>query len=427
LVTGLTTSGTGSHSHGGPSLETRFGSLFAELAEIGRRPDGSYDRKAWTPEDASARQWFQSQASRLGLACEVDRNGNLWAWWGGPGAKAVVTGSHLDTVVGGGAFDGAVGVVAGFAALEHLMRLNRPPRRPIAVVAFADEEGARFGVPTFGSRLMMGQLEPAAVRRRDDGHSTTVEEALRAASLDPDALGADEARVNRIDTFIEVHIEQGTDLAHADYPIGLAESVWPHGRWRLSLAGSPNHAGTARMRDRHDPMLVAASGILGARQIASDDAVFATVGKVAIKPNSANSIAESVDLWLDLRASSDVILDAALEEWMAAVRKAAQPHTVDLNLTCESRSLGVGFDRGLREAIRELAGHRPVPTLSTAAGHDAAVLASSCRTAMIFVRNHTGINHARAEAATLEDCAVATDLLAAAFLRLAIDEPAEGV
>lgn len=170
-MTSPTTQGAENRRDGVRGLAASFETLFAELAEIGRRQDGSYERIAWTEQDALARGWFKSHALRLGLVCEVDRNGNLWAWWGDPAGKAVATGSHLDTVVGGGAYDGAVGVVAGFVALEHLIELGYTPRRPIAVVAFADEEGARFGIPTFGSRLMMGQLDPEAVKPRRDAMS----------------------------------------------------------------------------------------------------------------------------------------------------------------------------------------------------------------------------------------------------------------
>jgi N-carbamoyl-L-amino-acid hydrolase len=402
-------------------LQHSFSALFAELAEIGRRPDGSYDRLAWTTEDALARKWFANQASRLGARFSVDRNGNLWAWWGSPDGPAIATGSHLDTVLGGGAYDGALGVVAGFVALEHLLRFKRQPRRPVAVVAFADEEGARFGIPTFGSRLMTGQLQAEDVRCRADPDGISVEEALRAASVEADGLGLDDALLPRLSAFIEVHIEQGTDLADLDRPLALGHSVWPHGRWKLSLAGEGNHAGTARMRDRHDPLLVAAQAIELARQVATQWAVFATVGKISVLPNSTNSVAGTVDLWLDLRASNDSVLDQSLADWFTRVREAARVQSVELEFNSESRSGGITFDQTLCQLISDSHGEA-LPVLSTAAGHDAAVLGQKLRTAMIFVRNSTGVSHAPRERAAMEDCAKAAGLLSRVIGRLAFDQ-----
>jgi beta-ureidopropionase / N-carbamoyl-L-amino-acid hydrolase len=412
---------TGTRRHPTDEFLVGFSTRFAELAQIGKRPDGAYKRLAWTAEDASARDWFKAQAARLGLTCEVDRNGNLWAWWGASDSSAVATGSHLDTVAGGGAFDGAVGVVAGFVALENLMRLSKGPHRSIAVVAFADEEGTRFGLPTFGSRLMTGQLDPASVKHRQDSSATTLEEALVAASIDPAGLGRDDYRVRNLDVFVEVHIEQGTDLQQCGRPIGLAFSVWPHGRWSLTLTGESNHAGTARVRDRRDPMLVAAAAIESARLVANERDVFATVGKISVEPNNSNSIAEHVRLWLDLRASEDSSLDTVLEEWMGRVREAARAHGVEYELACESISEGIHFDSSLRQQIADCFGRGDVPVLSTAAGHDAAALAHSLKTAMIFVRNLTGVSHARREEASMEDCATASELLAKVLRRLAVD------
>lgn len=396
-----------------------FTSLFIDLAQIGRRADGSHQRIAWTAEDGLARAWFKAQASRIGLRCDTDGNGNLWAWWGTPGRHAIVTGSHLDTVFGGGAFDGALGVVAGFVALEHLVRLNPARHKPIAVVAFVDEEGARFGVPTFGSRLMTGQLDPNTIRQRKDASGTTVEDALASMAIDWEGVGRDELLTGYIEAFVEVHIEQGTDLVKADKPIGLADSVWPHGRWKLRLEGESNHAGTARIPERRDPMVVAATAVLAARQIASDAGVFATVGKIATEPNSTNSVAESVDLWLDLRALNDAELDRALADWLTGVRAAAATNSVEIELTQESRTSGVKFDAGLREAIDDCFSNAPLPVLSTAAGHDAAVLAANLATAMIFVRNLTGVSHARNESASMDDCAISVWLLTKLLERLA--------
>ena len=146
-----------------------FAELWAELAGVGRAElTGGYRRYSWTPADETCRAWFVRTAGNLGLRTDCDRNGNLWAWWGRPAAgagSAVVTGSHLDSVPDGGAFDGPLGVVSGFAAVEQLRGAGFQPARPIAVAAFTEEEGARFGVACLGSRLLTGAIDAAEIGR----------------------------------------------------------------------------------------------------------------------------------------------------------------------------------------------------------------------------------------------------------------------
>src|SRR5215211_4594009 len=192
-------------------LRDEFEACFGGLAAIGRDLAGGWTRLAWTDEDRQARAWFESEAAARGLAVDRDPAGNLWAWWG-PDAAAggvVAVGSHLDTVRGGGAYDGALGVVSGLLAVGQLIERGVEPARPVAVVAFADEEGGRFGVPTFGSRLLTGALDPADLLGRVDEHGTSVAEALAAAGIDPDGFGPDPDRVGRLAGFVELHVEQG--------------------------------------------------------------------------------------------------------------------------------------------------------------------------------------------------------------------------
>ena len=174
-------------------------------------------------------------------------------------AGAVVTGSHLDSVPDGGAFDGPLGVVTAFAAIDLLRERGKAPVRPLAVAAFCEEEGARFGVACLGSRLLAGAIEPARARALTDSGGTTFAEAMTAAGHDPGALGPDQALVAGIGAYVELHIEQGRALADLDAAIGVAERIWPHGRWRLTFTGRADHAGTTRLSDRRDPMLAAAA------------------------------------------------------------------------------------------------------------------------------------------------------------------------
>ena len=154
-------------------LARRFERTWQDLAPIGREPStGGYRRSAWTPADADLRAWFADRAAERRMPCAPDRNGNLWAWWGDPADGAVVTGSHLDSVPDGGAFDGPLGVVSAFLAIDELRSRGVVPTRPVAVIAFADEEGARFGVACAGSRLLTGagDAEPGALLVGEGDH-----------------------------------------------------------------------------------------------------------------------------------------------------------------------------------------------------------------------------------------------------------------
>src|SRR6516162_5197650 len=174
-----------------PSNAVSFAGLWESLLPVGRDPAGGYNRFSWTPADAGCRAWFGQAAGERGLRAEVDGNGNLWAWWEPPAATgpAVVTGSHLDSVPDGGAFDGPLGVVSGFAAIDLLRAEGRVPARPVGIAAFCEEEGARFGVPCLGSRLLTGAVDPNAARVLTDDAGTTLANAMIAAGHDPGFLG----------------------------------------------------------------------------------------------------------------------------------------------------------------------------------------------------------------------------------------------
>jgi beta-ureidopropionase / N-carbamoyl-L-amino-acid hydrolase len=438
-------------SASGDRLREEFEACFGRLAEIGRDPAGGWTRLAWTDEDRAARAWFESEAAARGLTVDQDPAGNLWAWWGEglgtttvpsggdrrrsptggpdsggsgsatPADGAVAVGSHLDTVRGGGAYDGALGVASGLVAVGELIRRGVEPGRPVAVVAFADEEGGRFGVPTFGSRLLTGALDPADVLERADQDGVTVARAMAAAGVDPAGVGADPAWLGRLGAFVELHVEQGRGLVDLGHPVALGTRIWPHGRWRLTLTGEANHAGTTRLADRRDPMLGLAAAVLAARAAATELGALATVGRALVEPNSANSVPARVSAWLDARAERDQTLDWLVAAFQAAVEDAAGRDGLTVELDLESRSPAVELDRDLTarlDTCLRASGLEP-PTLPTAAGHDAGSLAAAVPTAMLFVRNPTGTSHSPEETAELDDCLAGVRALAAVIEELA--------
>ncbi|GAA3384571.1 allantoate amidohydrolase [Cryptosporangium minutisporangium] len=408
-----------------------FEQLWSDLLPVGRADSGGYRRFSWTPADTECRSWFVDTARGLGLDVETDRNGNQWAWWGS-GDDAVVTGSHLDSVPDGGAFDGPLGVVSSFAAVGALKARGVVPRRPLAVVNFVEEEGARFGVPCLGSRLLTGAVDPARARALRDPAGVTWAEAMDAAGLDAGGLGADPSRLARIGTFVELHVEQGRALVDTGAAVGVASAIWPHGRWRFEFAGAANHAGTTRLADRRDPMLTFAATVLGAREQAALAGALATFGRVTVEPNGTNAIASLVRAWLDSRAPESAVLDRVVEQITALAAERGDRDGVTVTVTAESETPIVEFDGGLRDSLAALVGASApegacsvvradgtAPILPTGAGHDAGVLSAHVPTAMLFVRNPTGVSHAPDEHAGPDDCLAGVDALASVLEHLA--------
>ena len=400
-----------------------FADLWASLLPIGRDPaTGGYRRFCWTPAELDCRAWFETAAAERQLRVQADGNGNLFAWWDVPGGgPAVASGSHLDSVPDGGAFDGPLGVVSAFAAIDELRAAGFQPARPIVVAAFAEEEGGRFGVACLGSRLLTGAIGADTARDLRDGDGITWADAMRAAGRDPGQLGPDQGLLGRIATYVELHIEQGRALADLDAAVGLAEGIWPHGRWRLDFTGRADHAGTAMLADRADPMLPYAQTVLAARQAAADLGTLATIGKVTAEPGAANAVSSSVRAWLDVRAPGAEPLDATVDQVLTAAREAAESHQVAFGWMGESVTPAVSFDAGLRGRLAAaLAGQGiAAPVLPTGAGHDAGILAARLPTAMLFVRNPTGVSHSPAEHAEPADCAAGVTALTAVLRELA--------
>ncbi|MCX4386393.1 allantoate amidohydrolase [Micromonospora peucetia] len=388
------------------SLPYRFRALWDEIAPIGRDGrSGGYLRYALTEPELRLREWFHEQADRRGMPVTDDGNGNLFARWGDPEAgDAVLTGSHFDSVPHGGAYDGPLGIVSAFLAVDELRAAGVTPARPVVIGAFVEEEGARFGVPCLGSRLLTGEIAVDRAAGLRDADGVSFAEALGAgpAGARPELLG-------RFAAFVELHVEQGRAMVDADAPIGVASAIWPHGRWRFEFTGEGNHAGTTRMADRRDPMLTYAFTVLAANKEARLRGAHATVGRVAVEPNATNAIPSKVTGWLDARAAEPETLTGLVDAVRVKAAERARRDGTGVALTEESATPLVAFDGGLAGRLASLL---DAPVLPTGAGHDAGVLAAHLPTAMLFVRNPTGVSHSPAESADDVDCAAGVTALA---------------
>lgn len=405
-----------------------FDSLWAELEPIGRwAATGGYRRYVLDPAELECREWFVATAEARGLDVETDRNGNLWAWWippgVDPGAQALVVGSHLDSVPDGGAYDGPLGVVSAFAALDAMRASDVVPTRPVALVAFADEEGARFGIACAGSRLLTGALAPEKALALVGRDGATMAEAFVKAGLDPAGVGPEPERLARIGQFVELHIEQGRGLIDLDRPVAVAESIWPHGRYRLTFCGAADHAGTTRMQDRRDPMLAYAHAAIGADAAARGSASRATFGRLEVEPNGTNAVPSTVRAWLDARAADEQTLAELVSSVERAAAEAAARNGTTVELTVESTTPLLRFDGSLRDTVAASVARvsgGDVPVLPTAAGHDAGILTDAgIPSAMLFVRNPTGVSHSPVEHAEPADCHRGVEALAAVLTDLA--------
>lgn len=376
-----------------------FDRQWAELAGVGRdSATGGYRRYALTAEDHTLREWFAGEAAVRGLDLTTDRMGNQWAWWGDPDkSPGIVTGSHLDSVPDGGAYDGPLGVVSAFAALDALRASGLTPARPLGIVNFSDEEGARFGVACAGSRVITGAMTSERALGLRDGEGVTMAEALRSAGRDPHEIGPDRETLGRIGAFVELHVEQGRGLIDLDQPVAIGTDIWPHGRWRIDFPGEANHAGTTRLVDRQDAMIGLASTVLAARSAAEQQGCVATVGKTVLVPGGVNAIPSAATAWLDGRgADEDAVRRMVTEITEAAGEFGAQ-------VSEESWTPTTRFDSGLIARLQQVL--PTAPLLGTGAGHDAGILATArIPTAMLFVRNPTGISHSPAEYAERDDC-----------------------
>jgi len=398
-----------------------FEAMWRELAPIGRSSSsGGYFRQPWESAELELRSWFREAATARGLEVEEDPFGNLVAWWG-PAALTgrVLTGSHLDSVLDGGAYDGPLGVVSAFAALDLMREQGVVPTTRLGIAAFAEEEGSRFGRACLGSRLAVGATSWAEARELTDRDGVRLGDVVEGADAGPD--GRTSTLLDGVGRYVELHVEQGRALVDRDAAVGVGSAIWPHGRFRYDVAGRADHAGTTRMEDRTDPMLTFAMTALAANKQARLSGQRATFGRVDVRPNGTNAVPSHVTAWLDARAESEGALNALIDAIERQARDRAGRDGTTVTVTPESVSGEVAFDAGLRDALAARLGG--VPVLPTQAGHDAGILqAAGIPTAMLFVRNPSGVSHSPAESAELADCLAGATALAQVLTELVVEE-----
>jgi hydantoinase/carbamoylase family amidase len=385
--------------------------VIADLRELDRRtggPEGAR-RLCWGPEWAEARRFLEELLGELDLTPEVDEAGNLWTYLEGEGEPAVAVGSHLDSVPQGGWLDGALGVMAAVGVLRSWAESGERPPRTVALVDWADEEGARFARSLFGSSAAAGTLVPDEVSGLRDADGRGIDEVLAECGVELEKAPLAATRLERLDALLELHIEQGPVLESEGIPIAAVSGTVGIERWRFLFEGHASHAGTTPMGQRHDAGLAAATVALEAEQIADAHNGVATAGSLQLRPGAPTVVPGEANLVVDLRNRETGALGEMLEEVEAAAEGAAE------NRGCYcvvDRLWGIDpidFDPGLvglaREVCNEVGGSDRV--LVSGALHDAAEIARKLPAAMLFVRSIGGISHSSEEDSSEEDLELA--------------------
>ena len=387
-----------------------------ELATIGGSGT-AVSRLGLSADEQRARDLVGAWLSAKGAEVRRDGAANLFARFGREG-EAILVGSHLDSVPNGGRFDGALGVLCAVEAVESLVDAKVRLRRPIEVVAWADEEGARFGVGLFGSTATFGRLTQGVADRRDrDGVS--IGDALRALGEKGDPATA-RRDPKELAAYLELHIEQGPRLEKAGLPLGVVSDIVGIYHARVTIRGRADHAGATVMTARADALAAASEIVLAVERIARGraDAV-GTVGEIAVRPGAKNVVPGECVFSLDLRAARDH--DGLMREVLAAVTSVASSRRVEASVDELARVPVTSLDAKIRDVLRRATASVGVdaPELVSGAGHDAQNPAlSGVPTGMIFVRS-TGGSHTPREFASNDDAALGAQALANAIRELA--------
>jgi len=391
----------------------------AALARIGDTGDGGVCRLALSEADARGRAWLADAMAELGLAVRTDAIGNMFGTL--PGREAippVMLGSHIDTVATGGRYDGALGVLAGLEVLAALRDAGHVPRRPITVAAFTNEEGARFQPDMMGSCVHAGVLPLVEALAARDADGISVAQALASIS----AAGPPSEATEHPHAYLELHIEQGPVLDRDGGVVAAVTGVQAIRWFEVTIEGESNHAGTTPIAYRRDAGLVAALLAVEARAVADAiDGQVATVGRIVLEPGQINVVARRAVVALDIRNSSEALLDEAERCLRAFLADAAFRHGVEVSVADLARFPAVAFDPGVIAAVEDAArrlGHDPRRMVS-GAGHDAQIMAGICPAGMIFVPSIDGLSHNPAEMTRPEHLVAGALVLLQAALAMA--------
>ena len=396
----------------------------SDLGEIGAQEEGGVTRLSFSEEERAAKDRVASYIEEAGLSVYEDAAGNLFGRREGrdPESPAVLVGSHVDSVYSGGNFDGPLGVLAGIEVLHALEERGVETERPVEVVAFTDEEGARFSFGMIGSRALAGRLTPDDLHDHEDRDGVSIAEAMRACGLDPERIGDAARPEGSVKAYVELHIEQGRVLESEDLPVGVVTGIAGPVWLRFSLEGETGHAGATPMNLRRDALAAAAEimGLIEA-EAARTGTTVGTVGQLDLEPGGINIIPGRVEFSLDLRDIDEGVRDRVEGRIMEGADEVCRRRSVELEVETLQRLAPAPCSELVRGAAQRACERLGlgVRALPSGAGHDGMQLTDLCEMGMIFVRSRDGISHSPEEWSSREDCAAGGDALYWTVLDLA--------
>jgi beta-ureidopropionase / N-carbamoyl-L-amino-acid hydrolase len=402
----------------------RLQSDLEELSKIGRDPSsGGITRLGYSENELAARQFVATLMRQAGLSVRTDAAGNLFASRPRPNAAAdgssgtlpiLLFGSHVDTVLNGGRFDGALGTVAAIEVIRALNENSIQTRHPLEVVVWTNEEGNHFGISTMGSAIAAGVLGPEILTRKDD-QGATVADWLKRYGQDPAHLTDAHIAKGSIAAYLELHIEQGPNLERAKTPIGVVQGIVALKRWRCVVTGFVNHAGTTPMDSRHDALAAASRETLAVRQsvLAESGHQVGTVGYIKVEPGAVNVIPGRAEFPVELRDLDATKIDRMWSRIQTNFQEIDKEENVSTQCSEFDDIAPARTDPAMQAAIRSAAQSLGLATLDLPSGavHDAQLMARIAPFGMIFIPSHNGISHAPQELSTWPDVANGAEVL----------------
>lgn len=373
--------------------------LLEELSNIGKAEEGGMTRLLYSSSWLKAQQHLQHVMQGKGLITSFDQSGNLYALLEGTDENSrhnpLFTGSHIDTVISGGKFDGALGVAAGMVALLYLNEVYGPPVRSLAAVSLCEEEGSRFPFAFWGSRSVTGSNDWSAAGNLKDAEGIRMLEAAEICGFGPNSSYP--VRPFEPDGYLELHIEQGAVLERTGTSIGIVTDIVGQKRLDVMIEGEANHAGTTPMHYRKDALIGATEMIVRIHELALSygDPLVATVGTMELLPGAVNVVPGKVSFTLDIRHTDKEIMDRFIEETLLIISESAARNRLyaewQEHLSVDPVAMDERWIERIQNACEVLDfSYRKMPS---GAGHDAQIFAEVCKAAMIFVPSQKGLSH----------------------------------
>lgn len=397
------------------SEKDHVGAMIEWLASFGGTKNGGVTRLLYSPAWQEAQQALKNKMDKTGLQTYFDSVGNLFGKLQGKElqSKTILTGSHIDTVIDGGKYDGAYGIIASMLAVSRLYQAYGYPKKTIEVVSLCEEEGSRFPLTFWGSRNIIGTYNLGHVTGLKDADGIPFIEAMRQAGFDPDKYTPSVR--NDIERFVEIHIEQGMILENNQNRVGVVTHIVGQRRYTVRIIGESNHAGTTPMQFRKDAVSTASYLInyLTNKAKEIDPQLVATVGRLNVIPNVPNVVAGEVEFSLDVRHHKEDMLDLYGKEIFAEFQQVSDRLRIEVAVSQWMDIKPVAMDEEMNECAREIAKEKNIryQDIISGAGHDAQVFGTACPTSLLFVPSQKGISHSPKEFTSIADLETGIDML----------------